>query len=148
MERIQKAIENTVIAFKLMQYSYSLQILFQEQFKKDDGYLIPFSHILFIKRKIFPIIRDSCDYVCPYEKQCDGHQLLHFIDKLYEFMVWSVTEKKTFFKYFYFDNFKINHDVRYSIKDKEMKIIGWDFNVREYKDLSHLSYSKRLSYLN
>ena len=71
MERLQEAIENTVIAFKLMQYSYSLRILFQEQFEKDGGYLIPFSHILFIKRKIFPIIRDSCDYVCPYKKQCE-----------------------------------------------------------------------------
>ena len=148
MPSIQQAIENTVIASKFMQYSYSLKVLFDEQFESGSGYLVQFSHILFIRRKIFPIIRDSCDYVCPYKKQYEGHQFLDFIEKLYQFMVWLVEDQKMFFKYFYFDNFRFNHYTRYSIKDKEFKIIGWDFNVRQPKNLSHLTYSRRMSYLN
>ena len=70
---MEQALVNTVITFKLMQYSYSLKCFFKDEFKKNGVYVIPFSHILHIKRKIFPLIRDACDYVCPYEKQCDGH---------------------------------------------------------------------------
>ena len=90
------------------------------------------------------MIRDSCDYVCPYQKQCDGHQFLDFIDKLWEFQLHAVTNEKCFFRYFYFYNFRLKSDEQYSIE----KIAGWDFNVKDGKDLSHLSYSQRLSYLN
>ena len=63
---MEQAFINTVIAFKLMQYSYSLRCFFKEEFKKNENeYVIPFSHILYVKRRIFPLIRDSCDYVCP-----------------------------------------------------------------------------------
>ena len=48
----------------------------------------PFSHILYVKRHNFPLIRDSCDYVCPYDEKCDGHKkintslLIHLFKKL------------------------------------------------------------------
>ena len=84
-QNMEQAFVNTVIAFKLMHYSYSLKCFFKEEFKKKDGYVIPFSHILYFKRNIFPLIRDACDYVCPYEEQCDGHKFLDFIEKLWEF---------------------------------------------------------------
>ena len=63
---MEQAFINTVIAFKIMQYSYSLKCFFKEEFKKENVYVIPFSHILHVKRHIFPFIRDSCGYVCPY----------------------------------------------------------------------------------
>ena len=87
---MEQAFINTVIAFKLMQYSYSLKCFFKEEFKKQNEYVIPFSHILYVKRHIFPFIRDSCEYVCPYNEQCDGHKFLDYIEKLYQFQHYAV----------------------------------------------------------
>ena len=144
---MEDALKNTVIASKIMQYMYSLKIFFKDEFKSgESAYLIPFSHVLFIKKKNFPLIRDSCDYVCPCTKECDGHQFLNFVEKLWEFMHYTVEEKKIFYKYFYFGNFRLTSDVEFSLQP--VKIKGWDFKPVEAKDLSHLSYSRRMSYLN
>ena len=142
---MEQAFKNTVIAFKLMSYSYSLACFFKDQFKKNENeFVIPFSHILFIKRHVFHMIRDSCDYVCPYIEKCDGHQFLNFIEKLYQFQQYAVLEKKCFFKDFRFYNFRFKKD---KFQDLE-KIAGWDFDVFNTKDLSHLTYSQRVQYLN
>ena len=139
---VEQAMLNTVIAFKLMAYSFSLKCFFKDEFKKGEYYVIPFSHILYIKRKVFPLIRDCCDYVCPFKDECDGHKFLNFVEKLYQFEQHAVLEGKRFYGYFYFDNFQLKID-----KDQE-KVLGWDFNSFETKDLSHLTYSKRCQYLN
>ena len=139
---LEQALLNTVIAFKLMAYSYSLKSFFKDDFKKGEYYVIPFSHILFVKRHIFPMIRDCCDYVCPYNKECDGHKFLNFVEKLYEFQHHAVIDEKCFYPNFYFYNFELKKD-----NDRE-KVHGWDFNVLESKDLSHLTFSKRCQYLN
>ena len=141
---MEQAFINTVIAFKLMHYSYSLKCFFKEEFKKKDGYVVPFSHILYFKRNIFPLIRDACDYVCPYEEQCDGHKFLDFIEKLWEFEHHAVLEKKCFFREFYFFDFRFKRDKVHEME----KVNGWNFSAVTAKDLSHLSYSQRLHYLN
>ena len=141
---MDQAFINTVIAFKIMQYSYSLKSFFKNEFKQNDVYIIPFSHILYFKRNIFPMIRDACDYVCPYAEQCDGHKLLDFVEKLYEFQHYAVLERKCFFKEFYFYDFRYKVD---KVQGME-KVAGWDFNAFNSKDLSHLSYSQMLHYLN
>ena len=143
-QNIEQAFLNTIIAFKLMQYAYSLQSFFKDQFKKENGYVIPFSHILHVKRHIFPLIRDSCSYVCPYEQKCDGHKFLDFIEKLYEFQHHAVLEKKCFFRDFYFDNFKLKRDEVHGME----KVNGFDFHPCVTKDLSHLTFSQRCQYLN
>ena len=61
---------------------------------------------------------------------------------LWKAICWAVEHKKVYYKYFYFTNFNI---VR-TINGFEIK--GWDAKPVEPKDLSHLSYSKRMSYLN
>ena len=100
---MDNALKNTVIAFKLMVYSYSLKSFFKEEFKKGEKeYVIPFSHVLYVKRKIFPLIRDCCEYVCPYQKPCHGHMFLDFIEKLYQFQYNAVIEKKMLFCKFSF----------------------------------------------
>ena len=72
---MEQAFINTVLAFKLMSYSYSLAGFFKDEFKKNENeFVIPFSYILYVKRHVFPLIRDSCEYVCPYVDECDGHQ--------------------------------------------------------------------------
>ena len=93
---IEQAFLNTVLAFKLMSYSYSLKSFFKDEFKRNDRFIIPFSHILYVKRHIFEMIRDSCEYVCPYAEECDGHKFLNFVEKLYEFQQHAVLEKKMF----------------------------------------------------
>ena len=142
---MEQALINTVIAFKLMSYSYSLKSFFKDKFRVNENeYIIPFSHILYFKRHIFQLIRDSCDYVCPYDDVCDGHQFLNYIEKLYTFQNDAVLNQKCFFKNFRFYNFRLKRD---KFQDLE-KIAGWDFNYCETKDLSHLTYSQRCQYLN
>ena len=142
-QNLEQAFLNTVIAFKLMAYSYSLKSFFKNEFKRNDNeFLIPFSHILFVKRHVFHMIRDCCGYVCPYNEECDGHKFLNFVERLYQFEQYAVIEKKCFFRNFHFYNFKLKKD-----NDCE-KVDGWDFNSFETKDLSHLSYSQRCQYLN
>ena len=141
---MDQAFINTVIAFKIMQYSYSLKSFFKNEFKQNDVYIIPFSHILYFKRNIFPMIRDACDCVCPYAEQCDGHKLLDFVEKLYEFQHYAVLERKCFFKEFYFYDFRYKVDKVHGME----KVAGWDFNAFNSKDLSHLPYSQMLHYLN
>ena len=144
---MEKALENTLIANKFMEYSVSLKIFFKEEFKSENStYKIPFSHILYTKRKIFPLIRDSCDYVCPKLKQCDGHKFLDFIQMLWEFQRWAVEEKKVYFKFFYFHTFRLTSDVQCTLKP--VKIKSWYVLPVEPQNLSHLSYSRRMSYLN
>ena len=139
---IELALLNTVLAFKLMAYSYSLKCFFKNDFKKGEYYVIPFSHILWVKRNVFPMIRDCCDYVCPFNDECDGHKFLNFVERLYQFQQYAVIEKKCFFRNFHFYNFKLKKDNDFK------KVDGWDFNSFETKDLSHLSYSQRCQYLN
>ena len=146
---MEKALINTKIAHKYMEYDMSLKMFFKDEFKiRSNAYLVPFSHILYTKRTVFQYIRDSCSYVCPYEKQCKGHQFLNYIEMLWRAICWSVEEKKVFFKYFLFDDFRLTTDVSYSINNKDFQIHGWHAKPVQPKDLSHLSYSKRMSYLN
>ena len=90
------------------------------------------------------MIRDSCSYVCPYNDECDGHKFLNFVEKLYEFQQHAVIEKKCFYRNFLFYNFKLKKD---KVNDVQ-KVAGWDFNLYQTKDLSHLTYSQRCQYLN
>ena len=146
---MEQALINTVIAFKLMQYSYSLKCFFKDEYKKNGIYMIPISHIFYIKRKIFPLIIDSCgDVFCHREKECDGHQFLKFIDKLCNFIEYAVLEKKCYYRYFSFYNFRLRSHERYSMDNQIEKVAGWNFYPLKAKNLSHLSYSQRLSYLN
>ena len=125
---------------KLMSYFYLRAAFFKNEFKKSDGqYVIPFSFILYFKRRVFPLIRDSCDYVCPYANECDGHQFLNFIETLYQFQQHAVFEKKCFYKYFCFYNFRLN--------DNE-KIADWNFHFYSVKDLSQYTFLQRAQYLN
>ena len=140
---VEQALLHTVIAFKLMAYSYSLKSFFKDEFRVSNGYKIPFSHILKFQRQIFPLIRDACDYVCPYVNKCTGHKLIEFIDKLYEFESHAVLNEKYFFGYFYFYNFQIEKDKESNVD----KVVAWEFNSFPTKDLRKYSFSQRCQYL-
>ena len=144
---MEKAPGNTVIANKFMEYSVSLKSFFKEEFKCGKStYKIPFSHILYTKRKIFPLTRDSCDYVCPKLKQRDAHKFLDHIQMLWEAICWAVENKKVYYKFYYFHSFTLTSDVQCTLKP--VKVKGWYALPIEPQDSSHLSYSRRMSYLN
>ena len=64
----------------------------------------------------------------------------------WEFQRWAVAEKKMYFKFFYFHTFRLTSDVEHTLKP--VKIKGWYVLPVEHQNLSHLSYSRRMSYLN
>ena len=123
---------------KLMSYSHLRAAFFKDEFRKTDGqYVIPFSFILYFKRRVFPLIRDSCAYDCPHANECDGHRFLNFIETVYQFELHAVLEQKCFHKDFCFFN----------LNDNE-KIDDWDFYFYSIKDLSQYTFLQRAQYLN
>ena len=141
---MEKALQNTVIADKFMQYRLTLKSFFKDEFKYGENcYKIPFSHILYTKRQIFSYIRDSCSFVCKKQKKCHGHQSLDLIELFYQFQRHCVENKKVYFKYFYFHSFILTSDVEMTLKPTKIK--GWYMLPVDMLILSHLTYSQRLS---
>ena len=131
--------EKTIIAFKDFEYIISMKSFFKDEFKSGGrNYLIPIDHIKWFKRNIFPKIRDACSYVCPSSVPCKGHKLLNYIDMLWDATVYVVEEKYVYYRYFYFKNLVF----------KNGELHKWDATPVEPKCLKHLSYSRRLAYLN
>ena len=143
---MEKALQNTVIADKFMEYRLTLKSFFKDEFQyAKNCYLIPFSHILYTKRQIFSYIRDSCGFVCGKQKKCDGHQFLEFVELIYRFERYSVKKKKVYFKYFLFNNFRLTSDIKMTLKPTKIK--GWRMLPVHMQLISDLTYSERLSFL-
>ena len=142
---MEKALENTVIAKK---YSLTLKSFFKDEFKYwNDCYLIPFTHIEYTKRQIIEYIKSSCSdsIVCSKLQSCDGHQFLQFIQLIYQFQRYSVIEKKVYFKYFLFTNFKLTSNTIVTLKPTKIK--SWRVVAVDKQQLNHLTYYERLSFL-
>ena len=136
---MEAALIKTQIVHIYMKRIITLKFFFKDEFKSGhSAYLIPFDHIVYMKRYLFPIIREDCGYVCPCEKQCDAHKFLNYIEYLWKMICYGVEEKKVYYRYIHFSDFKI----------RDGKIFGWYGVPVKPKDLRHLSYSKRMSYLN
>ena len=116
---------------------------FKEEFYYDNRYNIPTNYIIEYKRKYFQKIRSSCDhgsnFICPSDDLCRAHKFIFFIEKIFEAITHCVVEEKIYYKYFLFILKK---------NDFNGNIDGWDFIPSGYKDISNLSYSRRLSFLN
>ena len=141
---MEKALENTVIADKFMEYRLTLKSFFKNEFQYGQTcYKIPFLHILYTKKQIFSYIRDSCSFVCKKQKKCDGHQFLDFVELIYLFQRYSVKNKKVYFKYFLFHSFTLTSDIEMTLKPTKIK--GWRMLPIEMEVISHLTYSQTLS---
>ena len=141
---MEKALQNTVIADKYMQYRLTLKSFFKDKFKYGENcYKIPFSHILYTKRQIFNYICDSCDFVCKKQRKCHGHQFLDLIELLYQYQLHCVYNRKVYFKYFYFYSFILTSDVKMTLQPTKIK--GWHMLPVDMLTISHLTYSQRLS---
>ena len=142
---MEKALKNTIIAKK---YSLTLKSFFKDEFKYwNDCYLIPFTHIEYTKRQIIEYIKSSCSdsIVCSKLQTCDGHQFLQFIQLIYQFQRYSVIEKKVYFKYFLFTNFKLTSNTIVTLKPTKIK--SWRVVAVDKQQLNHLTYYERLSFL-
>ena len=136
---MEQAFKKTQLAHKFMKFICTLKFFFKDEFKSgESAYLISFDHIVYMKRHLFRYIREDCSFVCPCEKECYGHRFLNYIEFLWRAIAWAVEEKNVYYKYFYLTDFKI----------QDGKVIGWHAVPVQPKDLSNLSYSRRMSYLN
>ena len=134
--------EKTIIAFKDFEYIVSMESFFKNEYKSGSrNYLIPIDHIKWFKRNIFPKIRDSCSHVCPSSVPCKGHKLLNYIQLLWDATVFADEEKYVYYRYFYFDYFE-------NLVFKNDELHSWDATPVESKCLKHLTYSRRMAYLN
>ena len=118
---MEKALKDTIIA---KQYGLSLKSFFKDCFKYwNDCYLIPFDHFLHIKKYIFDYIKSSCnhDITCSKLQCCYGHQFLQFIELIIQFQRYSVLNKKVYFKYFLFSDFKLTSDTAMTLKPTKIK---------------------------
>ena len=123
---MEKALKETIIA---KQYGLSKYW--------NDCYLIPFDHILHIKKYIFDYIKSSCnnDIVCSKLQSCYGHQFLQFIELIIQFQRYSVLKKKVYFRYFLFSNFKLTSA---TMTLKPTKIKSWQVMGVNEQQLNHL----------
>ena len=122
-----------------MKYRYSLKYFLKDEFKVKDAdfYIVPTKFIIDISRELFPKIREGCSYVCPSEIPCNQHKFLNCIQKIIEFLYYSVEEDKLYYK-----SFKV------FFNEENSDFFGWSWQPMESKCLKHLSYSRRLAYLN
>ena len=122
-----------------MKCQYSLKYFLKDEFKvaNNNSYIVPTKFIIDISRKLFPKIREGCSYVCPSNIACDQHKFLNYIQTIIDFLYYSVEEEKIYYKSFEFFPDEENSD-----------FFGWSNRPMESKCLKHLSYSRRLAYLN
>ena len=142
---MERALKNTIIA---EDYGLSLKSFFKDNFKYwNDSYLIPFSHFQYFKRQIFEYVKSSCsnDDVCSKLQSCDGHQFLQFIELILQYQRFAVIQKKVYYKYFLFTNFKLTSNARMTLRPTKIK--SWRVIAVEKQQLNDLTYSERLSYL-
>ena len=142
---MEGALRNTKIAEV---YGLSLKCFFKDKFKYwDDSYAIPFSEFGWFKKNVFDYIKSSCndDSVCGKLKSCYGHQFMQFIEAIHHFQRHAVIRKKVFYKYFFISNFELTSYTKITLIPTKIK--KWQVVAIEKEDISHLTYSQRLSYL-
>ena len=142
---MERALKNTIIA---EDYGLSLKSFFNDNFKYwNDSYLIPFSHFQYFKRQIFEYVKSSCsnDDVCSKLQSCDGHQFLQFIELILQYQRFAVIEKKVYYQYFLFTNFKLTSNETITLRPTKIK--SWRVIAVDKQQLNNLTYSERLSYL-
>ena len=131
--------DKVIICDVNMKYHYSLKYFLKNEFKVDGAnfYIVPIEFIIDISRKLFPKIREGRSYVCPSDIPCNQHKFLNYIQRIIDFLYYLVEEEKLHYKSFKFFPHEENSD-----------FFGWSSHPMESKCLKHLSYSRRLAYLN
>ena len=135
--------ENITILLKEFEYSITLRGLLKEQFEVKNlhgeiCFLIKTQEIMKFYRHFNTCINNVLGVVCDSDNPCRSHAahgyLKYLVDELYH----CVEDDKKFYKAFYFKKTH-NDDIAFG---------GWTAEPVQPMCLKHLSYSRRLAYLN
>ena len=137
------AFENKTLLSKEFEFHITLRGLLKEenQVKNLHGetcFLIKTNDILKFYRKFDVYIKNDIGVVCESDVPCRAHAAHGYLSYLKDEIVNSVENDKRFYKAFYF-RLTHNDDVAFG---------GWTAEPVQPLCLKHLSYSRRLAYLN
>ena len=133
---------NIIIVDVLCKYLYKLKYFFKEEFyiAEKNVYVIPTKRLLAMKRQLLPLIveghGEKCEKNDPHN-YCDPHKFKKCLEDIYQFLENSVHEEEVFYNAFEF----------FPNKDNET-FFGWSHIPVNKKCLKHLSWSRRMQYLN
>ena len=133
---------NIIIVDILCKYLYRLKYFFKEEFyiAEKNVYVIPTRRLLAMKRELLPLIveghGEKCDKNDSYNC-CDPHKFKKCLEDIYQFLQNSLQEEEVFYNAFEF----------FPDKDNET-FFGWSHIPINKKCLKHLSWSRKLQYLN
>ena len=135
--------ENVTLLLKDFEYSITLRGLLKEQFevKNLNGeicFLIKTEEIMKFFRKFDTCVKNELGVVCSSNIPCRSHTAHGYLKYLIDEIINYVENEKVYYKAFYFRRTKTD-DVAFG---------GWTAEPVQRMCLEHLSYSRRLSYLN
>ena len=134
---------NTRLLLKDFEYSISLRGLLKEEFqiKNLNGeicFLIKTEEIFKFFRKFDNCVKNELGVVCSSNVPCRAHAAHQYLKYLRDEIINFVENEKLYYKAFYFRKTK-SDDVAFG---------GWTAEPVQPLSLEHLSYSRRLAYLN
>ena len=125
--------DKIIIVDVLCKYLYTLKYFFKEFYISEKNvYVIPTKRLLAMKRQLLPLIVEGHG-----EDYCDPHKSKKCLEDIYQFLENSVNEEKVFYNAFEF----------FPDKDNET-FFGWSHIPINKKCLKHLSWFRRMQYLN
>ena len=135
--------ENVTILLKEFEYAITLRGLLKEKFEVKNlhgeiCFLIKTEEIMKFYRKFDTCIKNEIGVVCSSIVPCRAHAAHGYLKYLIEEIFNYVENEKLFYKAFYFR--KTNIDT--------VAFGGWTAEPVQPMCLKHLSYSRRLVYLN
>ena len=135
--------ENITILLKEFEYSITLRGLLKEQFEVKNlhgkiCFLIKTEEIIKFFRHFNVCVKNELGVVCESTSPCRSHAAHGYLKYLIDEPYYYVKDDKKFYKAFYFRK-TCNNDVAFG---------GWTAEPVQPMCLKHLSYSRRLAYLN
>ena len=135
--------ENITILLKEFEYSITLRGLLKEQFQVKNlnsqiCFLIKTQDIMKFFRKFNTCVINEIGVVCSRNVPCRSHRAHRYLKYLIDEIINFVENDKLFYKCFYFRK-TCSNDVAFG---------GWTAEPVQPLCLKHLSYSRRLAYLN
>ena len=137
------AFENITILLKEFEYVITLRGLLKEQFEVKNlhdemCFLIKTQEIMKFYRKFDTCVKNEIGVVCSSNVPCRSHAAHGYLKYLLEEIINYVENEKVFYKAFYFRK-TCNNDVAFG---------DWTAEPVQPMCLKHLSYSRRLAFLN
>ena len=140
---LKMTFENKTLLLKEFEYSITLCGLLKEQFEVKNlhgktCFLIKTNDIFKFFRRFDTCVKNEIGVVCSSNVPCHSHAAHGYLKHLTDEIINYVENEKLYYKAFYFRRTK-NDDVAFG---------GWTAEHVQPICLKHLSYSRRLAYLN